>query len=948
MINRVTTLFKETFSANQGFTVEQSEDMYKTGLPSFADKLPYAGYHAESQTFILEDLISRAMVFTIEPISTGGKTGERLAEVRDYIADLYEIFEELDEFEGQWVIQEFTYEDNSVDAIIKKMREYAAPHAKGTLFTEAYIKMMERHYRSISKDSGLFFDEMVTSQPWRFKTPRTKLIIYRRQGQKYVNQFRANKHSPTDEITQLAKDLSMKMSQAGIKYSIDDDVAMFSWLFKFFNPKPDLSIFDNKETYYDRMCDIDSDLLVGSDLCEALLSEEPVSDLEDNCWYFNNKPMRFLRFGSLRKSPRIGALTGEVANGEGANLTTYCAFDALPSGSILTKTVVITPQPFFDRKFDKLEAASRGPSKEARRAAANLAIVDDYLSQAPLKLRVTMGVYIAGENLTQLEDNQRKVIATLTNNNVMLYKDKADGLALDAFLVHLPMNFRPLQDKGMYLRSMWAQHSANLFFGFGRGEGTGKPCFSFFNRGGAPVFFDPFHKRDKENNSFGFISGPSGAGKSVTITQLIYSIMAFKRPRLFCIEYGDSFAMAAQDWAAKGLTVNYLKVMQETLPTLAPLANIDRIVDDLGLVDEEIVIQTFDDLDYVDINEEEAEKEKDKVNKQGDTLSELELVLLLMVTGSEEAEYNSYNRADRSLLRRCLVDTAKRQRQKGIEQGLGKALPTVVDDLIDTLREYGSGTNPDINEDLKRTALKMAMSLEAFTVGIAKKLFNTPGDKWPDTDITVINLGLLSQDSNVAYLNVAVLSLLQHINNLGEAYQYDPRDIVTIIDEAHLLLNNEMLGKILTRVIKTARKLANWVQLATQDLADLSGESKKVLNNIEWFYCLNFGLEEAKRVQEIKNLSDEDVYMMASTRKQSGHYTEGVAVSKHHRIQFRIAPPSFMLAVAATESDEKSARREYMVKHGIKNELEAVYALANDMDIQRNITAPPLVFGEFI
>lgn len=530
----------------------------------------------------------------------------------------------------------------------------------------------------------------------------------------------------------------------------------------------------------------------------------------------------------------------------------------------------------------------------------------------------------------------------------MLYKDRADGLALDAFLVHLPMNFRPLQDKGMYLRSMWAQHSANLFFGFSRGEGTGNPCIGFFNRGGAPVFFDPFNKKDKENNSFGFISGPSGAGKSVTITQLIYMIMAMIRPRLFCIEYGDSFVMAAKDWEKKGLSVNYIKVMPETLPTLAPLANIDRIVDDLDLADEALMIDTFDELTYEDINEKEKpnEKAEDKVNKQGDTLSELELVVLLMVTGSEEAEYNSYNRADRSLIRRCLVDTAKRQRRKGIEDGLGKAHPTVVSDLIETLRDFGSGSHPDINEDLQRTALRMAMALEAFTTGICKKLFNTPGDKWPDTDVTVINLGLLSSDSNVAYLNVAVLSLLQHINNMGEAFQYDKRDIVTFIDEAHLLLNNQMLGKILTRVVKTARKLGHWIQLATQDLADLSGESKKVLNNIEWFYCLNFGLEEAKRVKDIKNLSDEDVYMMASTKKQARCYTEGVAVSKHHRIQFRISPPSFMLAVAMTETEEKAERREFMEIHNIEDELEAVYEIANEMDKARGITAAPLVYRE--
>lgn len=942
MFNDVFSGLRKAFISEPEFTQSDMKKMYKTKLPSFADTLPYAGYDAESQTFILEDLVSRAMVFTIEPISTEGKTSESLAKIRDSIEALYSVFEERDELEGQWVIQEFTYEDNSVDAIINKMRSQVLPHARGTKFTESYLKLMERHYRTISKEDGLFFDEKVTSQPWRFKTPRTKFIIYRRQGNKDVSLVNQGKHSPLIEITQLAKELSVKLSQAGIRFQIDDDVAMFSWLFKFFNPNPDVSVFENKEAYYERMCDIDNDLLVGSDLCEALLSEPPESHLEDNCWYFNNSPMRFLRFGSLRKAPRIGALTGEVSEGEGANLTTFCAFDALPTGSILTKTVVITPQPDFDSKFEKLQSASRAPSKEARIMARNLEAVEELLTSKPLKLRATMGVYVSGKNLTQLEDNQRKVISTLAGSNIMLYKDKADGLSLDAFIVHLPMNFRPKEDKGMFLRSMWAQHSANLFFGFSRGEGTGNVCMSFFNRGGSPVFFDPFSKKDKDNNAFGFIAGPSGAGKSVTITQMAYAIMSFKRPRLFLIEYGDSFSMAAKDWEMKGLSVNYIKVMPNVLPVLAPFSKIDRIVDDLALGDEDDIINEFEELQYEDITvEDPKDNERDKVNSQGDTLSELELVLLLMITGSEEAERARYSRADRSLIRRCLVDTAKRQRRKGIEAGLGKALPTIVDDLIETFDGYAD----DPNEDQKKVARMMARSLDDFTTGICKSLFNTPGESWPDTDVTVFNLGLLSQESNAPYLNVAVLSLMQHINNLSEAYQYDARDVVSITDEAHLLLNNDMLGKILTRVVKTARKLGHVPFFATQDLADLAGEAKKILNNIEWFYCLNFGHDEAKRVAAIKNLSEEDMYLMTSTRKLDKCYTEGVVVSKHQRIQFRITPPSLMLAVAMTESDEKAERRRLMVERGITNELEAVYAMANDLDKVRGITGE-LVYGE--
>lgn len=924
------------FAQEESVTQKEVKDSYTSTLPSFANKLPYAGYHKDSQTFILEDLVSRAVVLTIEPISTEGKTGELLAKKRDAIEDIYALFEERELDNGAWVVQEFSYEDNGIDAIIKKMRDHVLPHAKGSKFTESYIKLMERHYRTINKEDGLYFDEKVTHQPWRFKTIRTKFIIYRRQRNHDMSRIHAGKHCPADEIQQTLKKITSKLDTSGIKYSIDDEVDLFTWLFKFFNPNPELNDFKSKEDYYAKMTDIDEELLVGRELCEALISSPPKSDVEDNCWYFNNMPSRFLRFGSLRKSPRIGALSGEVSEGEGANETNLCVMDSLPSNTVITKTVVIAPKTSFESRLNQVTNSIKGHSNQAKKLERDLNDIDGMLQGDHQKVYVTMGVYIRGKNLTELEDNQRKVITVLGNNSIMLYKDDIDPLGLESYINHLPMNFRPEFDRAdFYLRTMWAQHSANLFLGFGRGEGTGRPCIAFFNRGGSPVFFDPFHKKDKEANSFGFIAGPSGAGKSVTITQMVYSIMAMKRPRLFLVEYGDSFSIAAKDWQKKGLSVNYLKVMPESVPNLAPFSRLDQVLENItSNDDEDAIIDMIDEIKYEDINQSEPANESDSASKKGDTLGELELVLLLMITGSEESELNRYTRADRSLFRKALIETAKRQRKKGLEKGT-KPLPTVVSDIIDTLNDMASDETRHQSQRLILS--EAALSLEAFTTGINHKLFNQAGESWPDTDITIFNVGLLAQDSNTAQLNVAILSLLQHINNLSEYFQNDERDVVSITDEAHLFLNNQMLGKILTRVVKTARKLGHVPFFATQDLADLEGESKKILNNIEWFYCLNFGLEEARKVKEIKNLSDEDVHMMISAKKLDKCYTEGIAVTKSHRISFRISPPSLMLAVAMTDSEEKSERTKLMAELQTDDELYAVYEVANRLDKIRGI-----------
>lgn len=934
-INSILNKAKEYFTKEPLLTKSELQSTYTTQRPSFASRLPYAGWDNESKTFILEDLISRAIVLTIDPIATEGKTGEQLAGKRDTIAEMYRIFEERELFDGTWVVQEFSYEDNNIDRIITKMRSHVIKHAQGTRFTEAYIKLIERHYRSINKEDGFYFDKAVTNQKWRFKIPRTKLVIYRRQSPRDIDRINKGKHCPVEEIQHIYKQIETKLNSNGITFTVDDDIAMFSWLFKFFNPNPDIADFDDKAVYYEKMCDVDSDLLVGRSLCEALLSSPPKSDIQENCWFFNDSPSKFLRFSALRKAPRIGAMSGEVSEGEGAHETNYCLMDSLPANTILTKTVVIAPKTAFSERLGRVAASVKGFGDDAKKMERNLDEIDSLIQTDNQKVFVTMGAYISGSHLTELEDNQRKVTTILGNSNIMLYKDNIDALGMESFINHLPMNFRPGFDKeGLYLRTMWAQHAANLFLGFGRGEGTGNPCLAMFNRGGSPVYVDPFSKADKDNNSFGFISGPSGAGKSVTITQIVYSIMAMKRPRLFLVEYGDSFSIAAKDWEKKGLSVNYLKVMPGTEPILAPFSKLDRVLD--NITDESVereIIENIEDIEYEDLSA--IDNEQDDVAGQGDTLGELELVLLLMITGSEESEFKRYTRADRSLFRRALIETAKRQRQKGYDAGLGKALPTIVEDIKETLTMMSQDMT---HHESKRLILSdAALSLEAFTSGISKRLFNTPGEAWPDTDITIFNVGLLSQEANNAQLNVAMLSLLQHINNLSEHFQSDPRDVVSITDEAHLFLNNAMLGKILTRVVKTARKLGHITFFATQDLADLSGESEKILSNIEWFYCLNFGLEEAIKVKKIKNLSDEDVHMMTATRKLDRCYTEGVLVSKKHRIMFRISPPSLMLAVAMTDTSEKAERKLMMQELGTDDELEAVYEFSNHLDKLRGI-----------
>ena len=84
------------------------------------------------------------------------------------------------------------------------------------------------------------------------------------------------------------------------------------------------------------------------------------------------------------------------------------------------------------------------------------------------------------------------------------------------------------------------------------GNGYRAPGFSFFNRGGDTLTFDPLNKLDRTQNAHLLLFGPTGAGKSATLCAALSQLMAVHRPRLFIAEAGNSFGLLADFFAASG------------------------------------------------------------------------------------------------------------------------------------------------------------------------------------------------------------------------------------------------------------------------------------------------------------------------------------------------------------------------------------------------------------
>ena len=112
-----------------------------------------------------------------------------------------------------------------------------------------------------------------------------------------------------------------------------------------------------------------------------------------------------------------------------------------------------------------------------------------------LILASSMTFYLKAPTVKVLNTRQRDLTAVLLNAGLQPVKPEFDVAPLNGYLRALPMCFNPMHDKKhWYTRLTFVQHMANLLPVFGRDTGTGHPRFTFFNRGGAPLTFDPLNR----------------------------------------------------------------------------------------------------------------------------------------------------------------------------------------------------------------------------------------------------------------------------------------------------------------------------------------------------------------------------------------------------------------------------------------------------------------------
>ncbi|WP_241240464.1 conjugative transfer ATPase [Pseudomonas aeruginosa] len=886
--------------------------------PSFADLLPWVEYLPESGCMLLEDGKSVAAFFELLAVGTEGRDPAWLLQIRDILENvLQDSFDELDE--SPWVVQLYAQDETSWDSYLENLRGYIQPRAQGGAFSEFYLRFFEHHLHAISRPGGLFEDTAVTRLPWRGQTRRTRLVVYRRVG----NTPARRGQSPEQALNMVCDRLAGGLANAGVCASRLNAANIHAWLLRWFNPHPtqlgpdteDRERFYALTRYPEEIEPGEVELASGTDFAQRLFFGKPRSDVEDGLWYFDDLPHRAIAVDRLRLPPPTGHLTGETRKGGDA---INALFDQVPEDTILALTLVITPQDVLEADLNHLARKALGDTLASEQTRHDVAQARGLIGSAHKLYRGALTFYVRGRDRDELDARILQLGNVLLNAGLQHVREEDEVAPLNTYIRWLPCVYDPAKDtRRWYTQLMFAQHAVNLAPFWGRSQGTGHPGITLFNRGGGTITFDPLNRLDRQMNAHLFLFGPTGSGKSATLNNILNQVIAVYQPRLFIVEAGNSFGLLGEHAARLGQSVNRVRLAPGSGVSLAPFADAWR------LVDTPAKVQTLD-ADALDEGASDGAAEGDE---QRDVLGELEIIARLMITGGEDQEEARMTRADRSLIRQCILDAAK---HCAIEKRT-----VLTRDVRDALRERGGDAS--LPETRRTRLLEMADAMDVFCQGADGEMFDRPGTPWPEADITIVDLATFAREGYGAQLSIAYISLINTVNNIAERDQFLGRPIINVTDEGHIITKNPLLSPYIVKITKMWRKLGAWFWLATQNVDDLPKAAEPMLNMIEWWICLSMPPDEVEKIARFRELTSAQKALMLSARKESGKFSEGVILSRSMELLFRAVPPSLYLALAMTEPEEKAERHRLMQEFGI-SELDAAFKIAEKIDLGRGIT----------
>lgn len=927
--------------------------------PSFTDLLPYVSYAPEDDVFVLKDGSTIGALFELGAVPTEAQAPAYLIERATKVQEALQALPEADD--SPWIVQFFLADDRDISDLNGYLRDYiASQHERypdrqreilGSAYTQAVLKEFEKHMALVSRPQGLFVDTLVSGQAWRGQQRRVRCTVYKR--------FAGLSDNPTparEQLQAVAITLLATFNEAGVSAKRCKAEDFYAWMLPFFNRNVPWACSHTgdliQQMPYPGAQSPTQDAdgrncapIFGWDMADMLNLSPPVSDLEAGLFEFDGVPVKALTLQSLRTQPNIGHFSAERTSGKEA----FARFDRLPAGCMLSLSITIEPQHKLERHIEHIRDASRAHTAVARETHQECEMVLQRMIDGDKLFPMLMTLYVTAPTREELQASISQVNALLVPSGLRFIDTRQDLVPLDSFVRGLPFNFDPAFDAKSLRRTRltFASQIAALVPVYGRSRGTPHPGMWFWNRGGEPLWLDPLNRHDRKKNAHMLVLGPTGAGKSATLNYIAMLTMAVHRPRLVIADAGRSFSLLLDYFKTMGLSTYSVTLTNEADVSLPPFYHAHRLLQDedvmasyraaeqqarmnAGLPDE----GSLDALLGAAATEETpapaggpaatAEDDEEDTDKR-DLLGEMVIAAVMMITGGEDQEVARMSRADRYLVSNAIIRAAMRSRQEGRKH------PLTHDVAIELMRMNAEAT---LSPARQQRAEEMGQSMMSFTQGLRGKLFDREGVDWPDVDVTLVEMGTLTQDGYGDALAVAYTSLIDSVQSRGERAQAEDRPLIMLTDEGHLITTNELLGPKIAKGTKMWRKLNIWFWLATQNLKDFPDSMSRVLSMCEYWMLLTMDRSEIEEVARFRSLTPEQRAMMESARKEPPKYTEGVIISASDQVLFRNVPPALPIALAMTEGHEKAHRRRLMDAHGC-TEMQAAQMVADELTARR-------------
>ena len=887
--------------------------------PSFAGSfLPIRAWDPQTRLFCLQDYPGAAAVLELSPVDAEARSGGQLEEMLVAMVAAFGAIPQRPK--NPWVVQIYLQDEPLIDAS-RKIREYAGTvGAPRDRFTGSVLDIMRDHLIDIGRPGGIFEDTH-TGVRWGGRQRRCRLVLYRRfEAGEYrdVSSPELGGRRPIRELDELAKNLAHGLDAAGVASRRIGAGEYTNWLSPWLTPHR--SGRDAWDWIAARGEEPDHVYPDTWDLAWGVMNHMPVSNAEHGVWNFGGMPHRYLPVTGFVREPRPGLLTLEGSAGRGR---AAAFFDRLPPGTVCCQQVIFIPQDQVQSHLAFIHRRALSDSAESQLVRTRVGECQGAMARGNPMFPMTMGFYLRGETLEELSDRIDRVSSLCKEQGMDTVPPESSVFPLDEYVRSLPCGWHPDHDRVLYRqRYEWLMNILAASPLWGKGGGSGRPGFTFFDRAGQPVQLDVLHPEDRDRAPHCLIIGPTGTGKSALLNYLALQVMAVRRPHLYIVDVGDSFRLLGDYLSAKGLKINYVRLDRADV-ALPPFASSARMLAEQ--IDGGRTPQTPGDPD--DAPAIAAVTPDDEDENTADFLGEMESAARMIITGCELREEASYTRQDRTLVRAALVDAAMDAREKG-------EIHVSVSGFVDMLNQYAHGREPwGFSSALGRAAMDRLQELhnnaKLFIDGTRGKLFDRPGNPWPEVDCTIVDFGRLAEgEDNRDILAIAFIGLMNTIQRDAERRRDSGRESVVMIDEAHVTTTNPQLAGYLTRGSKMWRKWGLWLWMATQSLSDFPDDTRQVLNMAEFWFCLSMPREEITEIARFRRLSEEDRLLLEEARKSPGRYSEGVLLSGRPPVLFRNVPPAIAMALAQTEASEVAERKRLMDENSLATELEAVDLVA--------------------